>query len=218
MKKAIVYGASGLVGSYILETLLSNNNYEQIIIVVRKDLNMQHPKLRSLIGDFHSLTDLVKDVEADEIYIALGTTQKKTPDKKDYYQIDHDYPVLAAQLAKEKGAKSVFLVSSIGANVNSSIFYPKTKGETERDIIDLDFDHTYIFRPSMILGNRKENRPLEKVFKIIWKVVNPLFIGNLSRYKGLEAISIAKAIVNSAYQLNDKVKILYWKEMTVLLR
>ncbi|WP_428230431.1 oxidoreductase [Flavobacterium sp.] len=218
MKKAIVYGASGLVGSYILETLLNNVNYEQVIIVVRKDQNIQHPKLKTIIGDFNSLPEVVKDIEADEVFVALGTTQKKTPDKKLYYQIDHDYPVLAAKLAKENGAKAVFLVSAIGANAKSSIFYTKMKGETEQDIINLNLDHTYIFRPSMILGDRKESRPLEKVFIGIFKLINPLFMGGMNKYKGIEAADIAKAMVNSAGQLNEKVKILQWEEMTSLLK
>lgn len=218
MKKAIVYGASGLVGSYILETLLNNANYEQVIIVVRKDQNIQHPKLKTIIGDFNSLPEVVKDIAVDEVFIALGTTQKKTPDKKLYYQIDHDYPVLAAKLAKENGAKAVFLVSAIGANAKSSIFYTKMKGETEQDIINLNLDHTYIFRPSMILGDRKESRPLEKVFIGVFKLINPLFVGGMNKYKGIEASDIAKAMVKSANQLNEKVKILQWEEMTKLLK
>ncbi|CAA9195878.1 NAD(P)H-binding protein [Flavobacterium collinsii] len=218
MKKAILYGASGLVGSYILENLLNNNNYEQVIIVVRKDLNIQHPKLKALIGDFNSLPKVVKDIQADEVFIALGTTQKKTPDKKLYYQIDHDYPILAAKLAKENGAKAVFLVSALGANAKSSIFYTKLKGETEQGIITLDLQHTYIFRPSIILGDRKESRPMEKVFIGIFKLINPLFVGSLSKYKGIEAEDIAKAMVKSADQLDQKVKIVHWEEMTALLK
>jgi uncharacterized protein YbjT (DUF2867 family) len=218
MKKAILYGASGLVGSYILENLLNNNNYEQVIIVVRKDLNIQHPKLKTLIGDFNSLPKVVKDIQADEVFIALGTTQKKTPDKKLYYQIDHDYPILAAKLAKENGAKAVFLVSALGANAKSSIFYTKLKGETEQGIITLDLQHTYIFRPSIILGDRKESRPMEKVFIGIFKLINPLFVGSLSKYKGIEAEDIAKAMVKSADQLDQKVKIVHWEEMTALLK
>lgn len=218
MKKAILYGASGLVGSYILENLLSNDNYEQVIIVVRKDLNIQHPKLKMLIGDFNSLSKVVKDIQADDVFIALGTTQKKTPDKKLYYQIDHDYPILASKLAKENGAKAVFLVSALGANATSSIFYTKLKGETEQGIINLNLEHTYIFRPSMILGDRKESRPMEKVFIGIFKLINPLFVGGLSKYKGIEAESIAKAMVKSAAQLDQKVKILHWAEMTALLK
>jgi uncharacterized protein YbjT (DUF2867 family) len=218
MKKAILYGASGLVGSYILDNLLNNNNYEQVIIVVRKDLNIQHPKLKTLIGDFNSLPKVVKDIRADEVFIALGTTQKKTPDKKLYYQIDHDYPIVAAKQAKENGARAVFLVSALGANAKSSIFYTKLKGETEQGIITLDLQHTYIFRPSIILGDRKESRPMEKVFIGIFKLINPLFVGSLSKYKGIEAEDIAKAMVKSADQLDQKVKIVHWEEMTALLK
>ncbi|OHT46239.1 oxidoreductase [Flavobacterium tructae] len=218
MKKAIVYGASGLVGSYILENLLNNANYEQVIIVVRRDLNIQHSKLKMLIGDFNTLSKVIEGIQVDEVFIALGTTQKKTPDKKLYYQIDHDYPILAAKLAKENGAKAVFLVSALGANAKSSIFYTKLKGETEQGIISLNLEHTYIFRPSMILGDRKESRPMEKVFIGIFKWINPIFMGSLSKYKGIEAEDIAKAMVKSAERLDQKVKILHWEEMTTLLK
>jgi uncharacterized protein YbjT (DUF2867 family) len=149
MKKAIIFGASGFVGSYLLDELLNNADYEQVTAVVRKNLNINHPKLKKLIGDYNSLPNIKEDFEADEIFITLGET--------------HDYPVLAAKIAKEKGAKSVFVLTAVGANVKSGISYVKTKGEIERDIIALDFKHTHIFRPSMIMGNRKENRPLEKI-------------------------------------------------------
>lgn len=217
MKKAIIYGASGLVGSYILKLLLNDSNYEEVIIVVRKDLGIQHPKLKSLIGDFSTLDSLTKNLVADEVYIALGSTKKKTPDRADYYQIDHDYPVLAAELAKANGAKTVLLVSAVGANTRSNVFYTATKGKTEQDIIDWDFDHTYIFRPSMILGDRNEKRSLEKALQAIWKVINPLFIGAFKRYRGCEAENIARAMVNAANRLHDKVKVLHWGEMSALL-
>lgn len=84
MKKANIYGASGLVGSYILKLLLNDNNYKEVIIVVRKDSGIQHPKLKSLIGDFSTLDSLAKNLAADEVYIELGTTQKKAPDRKEY--------------------------------------------------------------------------------------------------------------------------------------
>ncbi len=213
MKKAIVYGASGLVGSYILETLLNSPDYEQIIAVVRKDLNIRHAKLLTLAGDFSSLPDLTKGIAVDEVYIALGTTRKKTPDQKEYYRIDHDYPVLAAKSAKENGAKTVLLVSSIGANTKSKAFYTRTKGETEQDIINLDFDHTCIFRPSLILGNRKEKRIIEKTFMAVWKVINPVLSGKMNKYKGIEAKNIARAMVGAANHPDGKMKIFYWKEM-----
>ncbi len=217
MKKAILFGATGFIGSNLLQELLNNEAYEKVTIVVRKDINIKHPKLNTIIGDFNTLPLLKQYLKADDVFIALGTTKKQTPDLTEYYKIDHDYPVLAAKMAKENGAKSVFLVTAIGANPNSSIFYTKTKGETERDIIALDFEHTHIFEPSMILGSRKEHRPMEKIFINIFSIVNPILIGNLSKYRGMDGKDIAKAINNASNNQVEKVKIYHWSEMANLL-
>ena len=217
MKHAILFGASGFIGSYLLNQLLNSPDYSQVTIVVRRDLTIHHPKLITLIGDYNRLPALKEHINGDEVFIALGTTKKNTPDQDEYYQVDHDYPVLAASIAKENGAKSVFLVSAVGANTDSKIFYIKTKGETERDIIALSFDHTHIFRPSMLLGNRKENRPLEKIFIKLWTVINPLLVGRyLNKYRGISGKDVARAMINSAKNQSEKVKIYHWKEMTGL--
>lgn len=216
MKKAILFGASGFVGGYLLNELLQSDIYSEVIIVVRKPLNVQHPKLNMVLADYHSLAQNAAYLIADDVFIALGTTKKKTPDQKEYYQIDHDYPVLAAQLTKENGAKNVSLVSAVGANEKSSIFYVKTKGEAEKDVIALNFEHTQIFRPSMIMGSREESRPLEKVFIKIFSVVNLLLIGGLNKYKGITAKNIAKAMIKAAQQTNEKIKIFHWEEMKSL--
>lgn len=216
-KKALLFGASGFIGSHLLQELLNNEDYEQVTIIVRKNQNITHPKLKVLVGDFNSLPKLKVNIMADDIFIALGTTKKQTPKEKEYYQIDHDYPILAAKKAKENGAKSVFVVSSIGADANSKVFYTRTKGELERDIIALDFEHTHIFEPSMLLGNRNESRPLEKIFINIFTVINPLFIGNLNKYKGIGGKDVAKAMNNAAKNQSEKVKIYQWKEMNSLL-
>ncbi|AWG22424.1 epimerase [Flavobacterium faecale] len=217
MKKAILFGASGFIGSHLLQDLLNDAEYEQITIVVRKSENINHPKLKTLIGDFNSLPQLKESLIGDDVFIALGTTKKQTPDEKKYYQIDHDYPVLAAKLAQENGATAVFVVSAIGANPNSSIFYTKTKGALERDIIALNYEHTHIFQPSMLLGSRKENRPSEKIFIKIFKVINSIFIGSLSKYKGIDGKDVAKAMNNAAKKQSDKVMVYQWKEMNSLL-
>src|SRR5450631_3294156 len=158
MKSAVVFGSSGFVGSHLLSELLNSSDYEQVIAVARKSLNVTRPKLRTVIADYNSLTSVKSEIAADEVFIALGTTKANSPKQAEYYQVDHDYPVLAARIAKERGAKSVFLVTAVGANPHSKFFYVRTKGETERDVIALDFEHTHIFHPSMILGNRKEKR------------------------------------------------------------
>src|SRR5437868_9910195 len=100
MKKAILFGASGFIGSFLLQELLNDKDYEKVTIVVRKPLNVSHPKLVILTGDFNSLPGLRDQLVADHIFIALGTTKANTPDEVKYYQVDHDYPVLAAKTAK----------------------------------------------------------------------------------------------------------------------
>lgn len=218
MKKAIVFGATGFIGSHLLRDLLDGPDYAQVIAVVRKPLTLSHPKLTVLVGDLASLPALKPQLVADEIFIALGTTRKHTPDEAEYYKIDHDYPVLAAEIAKANGARSVFLVTAVGANAKSGVFYIRTKGEVERDILALGFDHTHIFRPSMIMGQRDEDRPRERLFIAAWGVLNPLLVGPADRYRGLTGEEIARAMANAARHQTEKVRIYHWKEMAGLLR
>ncbi len=218
MKKAIVFGASGFVGSYLLRELLDSPDYEEVIAVVRRELPLSHPKLRMRIGDYDSLSATGERLVCDEIFIALGSTMKRTPDKREYYHVDHDYPVLAARLAKEGGARAVFLVSSIGANAASKAFYTRTKGETERDILALNFEHTRIFRPSMIMGHRGENRPLERVAMKIWPLLDLVLVGKADRYRGTAAEDIARAMKASANDAAGRSRIYYWREMRELLQ
>ncbi|ABQ07444.1 Uncharacterized conserved protein YbjT, contains NAD(P)-binding and DUF2867 domains [Flavobacterium johnsoniae] len=213
MKKAVLFGASGFVGSELLLKLLNNPIYEEVTIVVRKPLNSTHSKLRILIGDFNSMPGLIEKISADTVFIALGAIQNSRQNSDEFYQIDHDYPVIAAKILKENGAKSVFLVTAAGANPNSKFRYIKTKGETERDIIALDFEFTHIFRPTMIVGNRKDKRPFEKIGMKIWKLIHPVFIGRQTDYKEIDAKEIAKAMNNASLNQTEKVKIYNWKEM-----
>ena len=219
MKRAIIFGSSGFVGSHLLIELLNSPDYGQVIVVVRKSQAITHPKLRTVVGDYNSLAGMKSEVAADEIFIALGTTRKNSPNEAEYYQVDHDYPVLAAKIAKEKGAKSVFLVSAVGANPESKFFYVRTKGETERDVIALNFEHTHIFRPSMILGKRKEKRSLlEAALMSFWSALDPLLTWKADKYKGITGQDIAKAMMKSATNQTEKLKIYHWREMQELLR
>jgi uncharacterized protein YbjT (DUF2867 family) len=219
MKSAIILGSSGFVGSHLLSELLNSSDYAQVTAVARKSLNITQPKLRTVIADYNSLVDVKSEIAADEVFITLGTTKANSPNQADYYQVDHDYPVLAARIAKESGAKSVFLLTAVGANPNSKFFYVRTKGETERDVIALNFEHTHIFRPSMILGNRKEKRSLlEESLIGFWSALNPLLMGKADKYKGITAEDIAKAMIKSAKNQTEKLKIYHWREMQDLLQ
>jgi len=219
MRSAIIFGSSGFVGSYLLSELLTSPDYAQVTAVVRKSLNITHPKLKTLIADYSSLPAVKSELAADEAFITLGTTKANSPKKSEYYQVDHDYPVLAARIAKENGAKSVFLLTAVAANPNSKFFYVRTKGETERDVIALNFEHTHIFRPSMILGRREENRSqLEVALVKFWSALNPLLLWKADKYKGITAEDIAKAMVKSAKNQTEKLKIYHWREMHALLQ
>jgi uncharacterized protein YbjT (DUF2867 family) len=219
MKRAIVFGSSGFVGSHLLSELLNSSDYEQVTAVARKSLDITHPKLTTVIGDYNSLASVKSEIAADEVFIALGTTKANSPNQAEYYQVDHDYPVLAARIAKERGAKSVFLVTAVGANPNSKFFYVRTKGETERDVIALNFEHTHIFRPSMIIGNRKEKRSLLEVALIrFWSALNPLLAWKADKYKGITGNDIATAMIKAAKNQTGKLNIYHWREMHDLLQ
>ena len=217
MKRAIVFGATGFVGSHLLMDLLDRSEYQSVTAVVRRDPGLVHPKLHTLLGDLDSVGKDMSGSALDEVFIALGTTRKHTPNRMAYYRIDHDYPVAAARAAQALGARSVFLVSSVGADPASRVFYVRTKGEMERDILALGCDHTHIFRPSMILGNRPEPRPLEHVLGRAWALLDPLLMGSLDRYKGIRGEDIARAMGAAAQRRQERVAIYHWRQMQDLL-
>jgi len=207
-KKALVFGASGFIGSMLVEELFNNNLYDIVTVVVRKPLAITHAKLKTVVADYNTLPNVKEQLVGDDVFIALGTTKKNTPDEKLYYQVDHDYPVLAATLAKQNGAKQVCLVSAVGPNLDSKIFYIRTKAETERDVIAVELEHTHIFRPSMLMGNRtNEKRPMEKFFIGLFAVVNPLLVGSLKKFRGVQGKDVARAMVAAANIQSLKVNV-----------
>jgi len=213
-KKALVFGASGFIGSMLVEELFNNNLYDIVTVVVRKPLAITHAKLKTVVADYNTLPNVKEQLVGDDVFIALGTTKKNTPDEKLYYQVDHDYPVLAATLAKQNGAKQVCLVSAVGPNLDSKIFYIRTKAETERDVIAVELEHTHIFRPSMLMGNRtNEKRPMEKFFIGLFAVVNPLLVGSLKKFRGVQGKDVARAMIAAANRQSLKVNVYEWAEI-----
>lgn len=193
-KSAILFGATGLIGAHLLHELLDSPAYATVKAVVRRDTGIRHPKLSQLFADHRSLVDIKAQLTGDVVFCCVGTTRKRTPDLHEYYRIDHDYPLAAAQYTKDNGASAFLLVSALGANPASKFFYLRTKGETERDIIRLGFEQTHVFRPSLLTGNRREKRGLEALSAIVFRVVNPLLISSLSKYRSIKADWVAKAM------------------------
>ncbi|MEO8995009.1 MAG: NAD(P)H-binding protein [Rhodanobacter sp.] len=216
MKKALLFGASGFIGSQLLSMLLASTDYDRVTIVVRRNLGVAHAKLRTLVGDLDSLPALADQIEADDVFIALGTTKAKVPDEAAYYRIDHDYPVQAAALAQARGASGVFLVSAVGADAGSSVFYLRTKGETERDVIALGMARTHIFRPSQLLGQREEKRPLERFIIAVWPAIDWLLVGGARKYRGIAGADVARAMVSAATNGMPHTHVHEWAGMKAL--
>ncbi|WP_282051336.1 NAD(P)H-binding protein [Maribacter aquivivus] len=197
-KTAIILGASGLTGGLLLEKLLVDDRYETIKLFSRSRIEGLPNKVQQYIGNLLELEHFKNDFTADEVYCCIGTTAKKTPDKTMYKNIDYGIPVAAAILAKENGIPTYLVVSAMGANKKSSVFYNRTKGEMEQDVVNQGIPNTSILRPSLIGGDREERRVLEKIGLVLFKAIQPLFIGPLKKYKIIYAESIAQAMLNLA--------------------
>lgn len=216
-KTAIILGATGLTGSILLEKLLNDDRYETIKLFSRKKIDGLPSKVKQYIGDILELDQFKKDFIADEVFCCIGTTAKKTPNKETYKRIDFGIPVAAARLSKANNINTFLVVSAMGANAKSNVFYNRTKGEMERDVLAQNIPVTYILQPSIIGGNRKENRIGEKIGLSIFKLFQPLLIGKLKKYRMIEAEEIAQAIVNLANSTTSKAKIItsdYIKEIS----
>lgn len=204
-KTAIILGATGLTGNIVLQKLINDERYSNIKLFSRTKIEGLPAKVSQFIGNILNLEQFKADFTADEVYCCIGTTSKKTPDKSVYKQIDYGIPVTAANLSKVNNIPTFLVISAMGADIKSSVFYNKTKGEMEHDVLQQNIKRTYILRPSLISGQRNEYRFFEKLGLIIFKIIEPLFVGKLNQYKIIDAESIANAMINlanktSAYQ------------------
>lgn len=199
-KKAVLLGASGLIGESLLEQLLSDIHYKEVLAVGRKKLERQHPKLKQLVVDFDKLNDYASEIHGDVIFCCLGTTKSKTPDQVQYKKIDYQYPLNAAAIAQINGIEQYHLVSALGANPSSSIFYTKTKGEVERDLKALPFKSIHIYQPSLLVGERKENRNMEGMMTIVMQVLNPLLFSGLRKYRSIKIEKVARAMLKKSLE------------------
>lgn len=210
---ALIYGATGLIGSQLLSLLIESTDYQNIIIFTRKKIGVENKKVQIILDEFNAIKKHKNNLKADHVFCCLGTTRKKTPDKKEYYKIDHDYPLIAAAIAIENNCKHFHLVSSIGANKESLFFYTKTKGKLENDISFLPFESINIYRPSLLLGQRREKRSAEDISAKILHILNPALIGPLKKYKGIKAFTVAKAMYNQSLNNSKGINIFLPEEL-----
>ncbi len=193
-KTAIILGATGLTGKYLLNILLESNHYEKVKVFTRRATGKTHSQLEEIVCDVLKLEDQSDKFTADEVFCCIGTTKSKTPDKTLYHNIDYGIPVTAAKLAERNNIPMFSVISAIGANADSKVFYSRTKGEMEQSILRLKIPNILIYRPSFIYGKRDDNRFAEKLGIGFIKILQIFFIGKLKRYKSINAQSLAQAI------------------------
>jgi uncharacterized protein YbjT (DUF2867 family) len=216
LKKAIIVGASGLVGNQLLHILLQQSYYNEVLLLARKELPIDHSKLLQLVVDFNDLDKWSASITGHAIFCCLGTTKAQTPDPKEYRNIDQHYPIKLAQIAKKNGIDQFHFISAVGANKRSSSVYLKLKGETEAELEELRLKNLQIYQPSLLTGNRKESRLAEQVFISIMKVIDPLLFGTLKKFRSIPAAVVAAAMFKQSLKNEvgvfvhptDKIKLL----------
>lgn len=206
-KTALLIGATGLVGEQCLNELLLSNAYEKVTALTRKKLPLTHPRLENIVTYFENLDELKPKLKADDVYCAMGTTIGKAGSEAAFRKVDFDIPLQVAQLTAKNGAKQFLLVSSLGADANSSIFYSRVKGELEEALKTAGFETVLIFRPSILLGDRKERRYGEEIGRFVAEKLPFVFFGPLKKYRGTPVDVLAKQMVHDAQQKIKGVRI-----------
>jgi len=193
-KTALIAGSSGLVGNELLNLLLEGKEYEQIYAIVRKSLNLYHPKLTEVVVDFERLEDYKDYFAVTDVFSCLGTTIKKAKTQEAMDKVDLEYSLTIAKLANEKGAKQFTIISSMHADPNSPNSYLNMKGRLEQELIKIPFETISILQPSLLLGERQEFRFGEKLGRFFMRLISVFLVGPLKKYKAIKGETVALAM------------------------
>jgi len=196
-KQVTLFGATGLIGGYLLEFLLKDSDIHLINLVGRKPFHLQHDKINNIVIDFEDFSSILNSVSGSEIvFVSIGTTMSKVNgDKQKYKSIDFDIIFNIAKACKQKNVRQLIYVSSLGANSNSSNFYLRLKGEIDEAIAELNLNSTSVFRPSVLLGKRNESRPGEKILQFVMPLLDFMIP---SDSKAIKAEDVAKSMLNNS--------------------
>lgn len=206
-KTAIVAGGSGLTGSFLLQLLAQDKSFDRITVLSRKAMKPALPKVREVVVDFDNLGRYDFWPDAHVLFCCVGTTIKKAGSKDEFRKVDVDIPVkLAEQCARYN--IDFHLMSSIGANPGSRNFYLRTKGEAEETLKQAGLDSLYIYRPSMLLGPRRERRMGERIGKFFTLLFSVFLLGPLKKYRGIHVVTVAKAMIKNAKDPQPGVHVL----------
>ena len=204
MKTALLFGASGLVGSHLLNQLIKDTNYSKIKLFVRSVTEIIDPKVEIIKTDFNNLQNHKEDVKGDDCFFCIGTTKKNSSDKDEYRRVELDIPKEIAKIAKLNLVNSFIFVSAIYANPNSSGDYVRFKGLVEEELKRLNFPKLALMRPSFLMGDRKEKRVGEKIGIFVFKLLSPLLLGPIKKMRPIHSETVAKAMIKAANENLEK--------------
>ena len=215
MIKITLFGPTGLIGNEILKLLENDSDFENINVVSRRPVELKSKKSNLNIIDFKDFNSYLNVIDGSDVVLAaIGTTQSKVGfNKKKYREIDFDIISNTVKACKEKNVKHFSFVSSAGADINNKSFYLKLKGEIEKEVESKQLNSSTVYRPSLLLGNRKENRFGEKVAQILIPLISFFFPDN---YKPIRASDVAKAMVNESKNYRSGFKIYHYRDILKL--
>ena len=199
MRTALIVGASGLTGGFCLDLLLNDDTYDKVIALNRRTLSTTHKKLEQCIVDFDKLEQFKDNIRADDIFCCLGTTIKTAGSKEAFRKVDMTYPAEIARIASAHGCEQFLVISAPESSAKSPFYYGRVKAEMERAISGQTFSvGTYIFRPSLLLGDRDEPRFAEDLGIKVFTAMPFLFSGPLKKLRPIEAKTVAGAMIIAA--------------------
>jgi uncharacterized protein YbjT (DUF2867 family) len=197
-RTAVLLGATGLVGGHLLALLLGDARWSRVSVLARRSTGRTHPRLEERIGDLAGMESHADAFAGADVFCCLGTTIRAAGTQEAFYRVDHDLPVEAARVASAAGARQFLLVSSLGANPASRVFYNRVKGETERDVAAYPFGGVALLRPSLLLGERADRRLAEGIGQRLAPLGSLLLFGPLRRYRALPGARVAEAMLHLA--------------------
>jgi|TARA_B110000037_G_scaffold192356_1_gene226502 uncharacterized protein YbjT (DUF2867 family) len=211
-KSALIIGASGLVGKLLLETILLNDHYTNITLVLRRPIDLKHDSRVKIItiSDFETLDQYEDDLLAEDVFCCLGSTMKKAGSKSAFEKSDLIYPLKMATLnQKNSNFKNYLIVTALGADAKSPVYYNQVKGRCEQALLALDLPGLKVFRPSLLIGNRTEKRWGEVLFKVLIQAVSkPLKGMGISSFWSIDAVIVARAMLQVA--MNEKERTVFY--------
>ena len=213
-RTALVLGATGLVGGELVRLLNNDDAYTMITVPVRRNSDLPGEKVQQHIIDFDRMEEQVHLFKVDDVFCCLGTTMKKAGSREAFKKVDYHYVVQAAKLAKDAGASQFLVITAMMANPRSSVFYNRVKGEVEEKLQTMGFDALHILRPSLLLGERNEQRFAEELGMKILPWLSFLMVGPAKKFRPVKAEGVAIAMKTAA--LEDSQGIHIWESDSII--